>query len=224
MSDRQGEAQYEELVAFMKDHEEKMGFMTGWGWYDDPRRLTFTLSRYKFVSKMFDGYDHVMEVGCGDGFGTRIVSQTVDQITALDFDPELLESGRAVMADRYKIDFHFHDMLKGPFDASVDGIYSLDVLEHISVQDEDLFLTNMLVPLAPHGACIIGTPSLESQDYASKYSKMGHINCKTQPQLKETMARFFHNVFIFSMNDEVVHTGFSKMSHYNFALCTGRKT
>jgi hypothetical protein len=37
------------------------------------------------------------------------------------------------------------------------------------------------------------------------------------------MKRFFKNVFMFSMNDEVVHTGYSKMSHYNFALCCGKR-
>mgnify|MGYP007028595943 CR=1 FL=1 len=36
--------------------------------------------------------------------------------------------------------------------------------------------------------------------------------------------RFFDNVFLFSMNDEVVHTGFTPMAHYLFALCVGPKT
>ena len=34
----------------------------------DPARLVFTLSRYKFVAKMFDSFDSVLEVGAGDGF------------------------------------------------------------------------------------------------------------------------------------------------------------
>ena len=33
------------------------------------------------------------------------------------------------------------------------------------------------------------------------------------------MTHHFRNVFIFSMNDEVVHTGFYPMAHYLFALC-----
>jgi hypothetical protein len=38
------------------------------------------------------------------------------------------------------------------------------------------------------------------------------------PDLKATMSRNFHNVFMFSMNDEVVHTGYHKMAHYLFAV------
>ena len=38
------------------------------------------------------------------------------------------------------------------------------------------------------------------------------------------MERYFNNVFMFSMNDEVVHTGFHKMAHYIFAVgCNAKK-
>ena len=37
------------------------------------------------------------------------------------------------------------------------------------------------------------------------------------------MLRYFHDVFMFSMNDEVVHTGFHAMAHYLFALCVGKR-
>jgi hypothetical protein len=37
------------------------------------------------------------------------------------------------------------------------------------------------------------------------------------------MEQFFYNVFMFSMNDEVVYTGFHKMAHYIFVLCSGKR-
>jgi hypothetical protein len=43
------------------------------------------------------------------------------------------------------------------------------------------------------------------------------------PELKKTMQQFFHNVFMFSMNDEVVHTGYHPMAHYLLAVCAHRK-
>ena len=49
------------------------------------------------------------------------------------------------------------------------------------------------------------------------------MNCKSGPELKDLMEDHFHNVFIFSMNDEVVHTGHHKMAHYLFAVCAGKK-
>lgn len=49
------------------------------------------------------------------------------------------------------------------------------------------------------------------------------MNCKTMPELKQTMDTHFHNVFMFSMNDEVVHTGYYHMAHYIWALGVGKR-
>jgi predicted SAM-dependent methyltransferase len=112
-------------------------------------------------------------------------------------------------------------LLAGPIDGNFDGVFALDVLEHIEPKDERVFLKNGFAPLSTHGVAIIGMPSLESQVYASPTSRAGHVNCKTMPDLRELMQDYFHNVFMFSMNDEVVHTGYHKTAHYIFALgCT----
>ena len=224
MAQRQGEAQYTKAFEEVRERGlERLGLMTSYAWYDDPKRLAFTLSRYKFVAKMLDGVKRALEVGCGDGFGTRVVAQHVGHVTGIDFDPDLLESAKETAGDRYPVSFAFHDMMGGPFPGEFDGIYSMDVLEHIQPADEAMFLRNLVAPLERHGICIVGTPSLESQPYASTNSKLGHVNCKTQTDLRRTMQDYFHNVFMFSMNDEVVHTGYGKMSHYNLALCCAPK-
>ncbi len=46
------------------------------------------------------------------------------------------------------------------------------------------------------------------------------INKEKFDTKKHFLLKFFSNVFIFSMNDETVHTGFQKMSCYFFAVCT----
>ncbi|MCQ4188977.1 class I SAM-dependent methyltransferase [Methylocystis suflitae] len=220
--EREGEKQYAEFVAEIRKHgHQRMGLMTSWAYLDDPKRLAFMMARYKFVAKMLEGADHVLEVGCGDGFGTRIVAQAVRKVTAVDFDPEFIDDARAVAGDRYPISFHRHDMVATPFPGSFSGAYSLDVLEHIDRANEDGFISNIVASLTQDGVCIIGAPSLESQAYASRMSRLGHVNCKTQAELKDTMLRHFRNVFMFGMNDEVLHTGYAKMTHYNIALCAG---
>src|SRR5579864_1729048 len=140
--------------------------MTNQAWYDDPKRLAFTLARYKFVAKMLAGRNNVLEIGCADAFGTRIVQQAVGKVTAIDGERE------------------------------------------------DDFLGNVVKSLCPTGVAIFGMPSLESQAYASPQSKAGHVNCKSGDALKRTLERHFHSVFVFSMNDEVVHTGFYPMANY----------
>ena len=68
-----------------------------------------------------------------------------------------------------------------------------------------------------------GMPSIESQPYASEPSRRGHVHCKSGEDLKDLLLKYFSNVFLFSMNDEVVHTGFSKMANYILVVCCGKK-
>ncbi|CAM2067466.1 Class I SAM-dependent methyltransferase [Sulfidibacter corallicola] len=225
MSERKTrEPQYERCLDYWEERgPETMGIMTSQAWYDDPKRLTFTLARYKFVAKMFAGRRHVLEVGCADAFGTRIVVQEAQKVTATDFDPIFIEDVRKRTSDRWKFECRVHDMLGGPMPGDYDGVYALDVLEHIEPADEDRFVQNMIAPLERDGAIILGMPSLESQAYASPISKEGHVNCKTMPDFKAFVQKYFANVFMFSMNDEVVHTGYHKMAHYLFALGCGKR-
>jgi hypothetical protein len=196
-----------------------LGLMTNQVWEDDPRRLTFLLSRYKFVSKMLSGRKLVAELGCGDAFGTRVVMQEVERVIAYDFDPVFVEDIRSRRSERWPVEAHVHDILQGQLPHSFDAIYSLDVIEHIRRTEEHVYLTNLRDSLTHTGTLIIGSPSLESQAYASPPSKAGHVNCKSGRELKSLLGHYFHNVFLFSMNDEVVHTGYSPMAHYLFAIC-----
>ncbi|MGQ3284688.1 class I SAM-dependent methyltransferase [Bosea sp. (in: a-proteobacteria)] len=218
------EPQYQVIVeAATKRGVETFGLRSSESWHEDPKHLVFRLARYKFVAKMFSGRKHVLEVGCGDAFGTRIVQAEVGKLTGIDFDPVFIDDVNARMVDRWKFDAKVHDMLDGPVLGEFDGVYALDVLEHIDPAQEKLFLKNSFAPLGRDGAGIIGLPSLESQPYASPQSKAGHVNCKSAPELKKLMQEYFHNVFVFSMNDEVVHTGFHKMANYVFAIGAGRR-
>jgi Methyltransferase domain len=198
-----------------------LGLMTNQVWHDDPRRLTFLLARYKFVAKMLSGRRDVGEVGCGDAFGSRIVQQEVGKLTVYDFDPVFIDDVLSRQDERWPLKAAIHDIVAAPLPEKYDGLYSLDVLEHIDSADEHAYLTNLRGSLSRAGVLIIGTPSIESQLYASPPSKVGHVNCKTGRELKALLERYFTRVFVFSMNDEVVHTGFYPMAHYLFAMCAG---
>jgi len=220
------EKQYQSTVQLSDTlGQEKLGLMTNKVWYDDPIRLGFVLARYKFVAKMLDGYNKVIEIGCADAFGSRIVSQFVNNLTLLDFDEVFINDVKKRENNKWKCNCILHDILKSPIPSKekFDAAYSIDVLEHISLKDEDLYISNIVKSLNKNGVLIVGTPSIYSQSYASPASKKGHVNCKNNHELKSLLKKYFHNVFMFSMNDEVLHTGFAQMSHYYFALASSQK-
>jgi 2-polyprenyl-3-methyl-5-hydroxy-6-metoxy-1,4-benzoquinol methylase len=218
------EPQYERTLELARQHGlTTLGLMTNQAWTDDPRHLLFTLARYKFTAKLLTGRSHVLEIGCADAFATRLVLQEVKRLTATDFDQTFVDDVMRRMDERWKFECRQHDFLSGPFPMSFDGAYALDVIEHIPLEQEHLFVENIVRSLTPEGVLILGSPSQESQRYASPLSKAGHVNCKTGPSLRQLLATFFHNVFIFSMNDEVVHTGYFPMAHYLIGIgCTRR--
>ncbi|RMD85749.1 MAG: class I SAM-dependent methyltransferase [Candidatus Dadabacteria bacterium] len=218
------EPQYQRcLEVEQKEGLAQLGYMSNQTWYDDPKRLVFVLSRYKFVSKMLSGKKKVLEVGCADAFGTRIVLQEVESLCAVDFDPLFIEDVKNRMSAKWSFEARVHDMLEGPVSGDFDGAYALDVLEHINPEDEDRFVTNICDSVTERGVVIFGIPSLESQAYASPGSVAGHVNCKTGAELKKLGERYFYNSFVFCMNDEVVHTGFFPMANYLFLLGVGKK-
>lgn len=202
---------------------QKFGLMSNFAWYDDPKRLAFHFARYKFVSKMLSGKDNVLEVGCADAFGTRVVVQEVKNLVAIDIEPAFIKDVNERMCNKWQFQAKVHDILGSPVAGNFDAAFSMDVLEHIPQTLEDLFIKNIVDSLNDKGVAIIGMPSLESQVYASKTSKEGHINCKSGMDFKNLMEKYFHNVFLFSMNDEVVHTGYHKMAHYLICLCAMKK-
>ena len=215
----------EKQYSYLLDLEErKLGLMMNRVWDNDPRRLSFVLARYKFVAKMFEGLDEVLEIGCGDAWPSRIVCQSVKNLTVSDFDPIFIEDAKSRHEDKWKMQYSVINLVEENTDKKYDGIFLCDVFEHISPNDEDKFLENITKSLKDNGSLLIGIPSLESQELINPEDRdPGHVNCKSGPDLKSKLLEFFDNVFSVSMNDEIVHTGHHKMAHYLFCLCCSPK-
>jgi len=94
------------------------------------RRRVVKLIEYLDIN---DG-DAILDCGCGEGFYTMIISELHDaQITAFDFDTELLKKARNLINNKKNIRFVDGDIAEGlPFeDESFDKIVFSEVLEHL---------------------------------------------------------------------------------------------
>lgn len=186
-----------------------------------PRRVLFTLSHYKFAAKLIGDGKRVLEVGSNEGLGTVLLAEFAKKVVAIDIDKKAIgEAKRNFASD--KIEFRNSDFLGmsiGKFDAFV----SFDVIEHIYPRNEKRFLDSICRNLKRECLCIIGTPNKTSDIYASKVTKLGHVNLYAWDRLKSVMEKRFRHVFIFSCNDEVVHTGFYPMAHYLIGVGVNKK-
>jgi 2-polyprenyl-3-methyl-5-hydroxy-6-metoxy-1,4-benzoquinol methylase len=198
-----------------------LGRATAQGYVKDPRMLCFITSRYKFASKMLADSDVVIEIGCGDAFGAPIVAQSVKRLICTDIDEETIGLNRKRCEVFKNIEFHYHNFRADPYPESARAIYLVDVIEHIFQKEESILMTNLVKSLTPDGFVLMGTPNKYAEQYASQHSREGHVNLKTQQSLREMLSGYFQNVFMFSMNDEVVHTGYDPMAHYVWGLGVG---
>jgi SAM-dependent methyltransferase len=197
-----------------------LGPMTGGTWRRNPDRLVRLLSHVDFVAKHMQGKAAVAEIGCSDGFAAPVVERRVGRLDLYDFDVAWAE-----YATQSGCDFRVHDIVQdGPLTARkgvqpYDGIYALDVLEHIRPVDEPRAMRNICASLQPHGVFIAGCPSLEFQQYASEKSRIGHINCKNGDDMREDLLHYFHNVFRFGMTGTALFTDHPGMTAYHLMLC-----
>ena len=220
------EEQYQFMIDIMKEKGlAKMSLRASVMWRLDPKLMSFTLARHKFVSKMLKGYSRVLEVGCGDAYASRIIHPEIEHLYGIDFDPIFIEEAAKHIEPDWPITLATHDILSGPYINGdlFDAAFSLDVIEHIPQEKEDIYLSNISNSIKPGGVFICGAPSLESQEYASPPSRKGHVNCKTGEDLKNLLEKYYNHAFLFGMNDEVLHTGFSPMCQYLFVLAVGNK-
>jgi 2-polyprenyl-3-methyl-5-hydroxy-6-metoxy-1,4-benzoquinol methylase len=213
-----------DLRTNLPTYDVRIGSATGQSYVHDPKHIVFVSSRYKFVAKMLAGSRSVLEVGCCDAFGGPIVAQDVERLICTDIDEEMLHENVSRCAVFKNVEFRYHDFRLRPYPEPVDAVYLIDVLEHIFPHEESAFMANMCASLRPTGVMIIGTPNVAAEVHASKHSRTGHVNLKDHTSLRTLCQRHFHNVFSFSMNDEVVHTGFFPMAHYLIAVCCSKRS
>jgi len=213
---------FEIASSYQFDTEQiSLGPWTSYSLLHDPKHMCFVLARYKFCAKMMEGKESILEIGCGDGFGIPIIAQSAKNVLGIDVDNRLISGNRQRLKKIKNIEFQKIDISKTVPKKKFDAAFSIDVIEHLDPQLERPFMKNICKCLKKDGVCIIGTPNKDANRYATPRSAIQHINLKTHKTLRKLMGDYYKNVFVFSMNDEIVHTGYGPMAHYLFAVGVG---
>jgi 2-polyprenyl-3-methyl-5-hydroxy-6-metoxy-1,4-benzoquinol methylase len=207
---------WQRVTDMLGSGEKELGSHWTFNLWNDPKRLGFVLARYKFAAKMASPSRRVLELGCSEGIGAPILAEHATAYTGIDIDGPAVEAARRNWAGE-RFTFMTGDFLDAPV-GRFDAVVSLDVVEHIQPDSAHLFFDAIAANLDGDGVAVVGTPNATSEAYASEPSRRGHVNLYEAPRLRESMERLFHNVFMFGINDELVHTGFAPMAHYLVAV------
>ena len=184
---------------------------------ENPLMTTIKLSRFKFASKLISKKDTLLDIGCGQGLSSIFFSDYCKYVYGVDLLSDFLNH------DRKNIKFiknNIFELKKNNFKRKINLITLIDFIEHFNKSQGSLILSKCSKLLEKKGGTlIVGTPSVYSSKYRSKRSKIQHIHEYDGMELKDLCSKYFNRTFLFSMNDELVHTGFYKLAWFNFVVC-----
>lgn len=188
--------------------------------FANPLMATVKLARFKFVAKMLSKEDRLLDLGCGNGFSSYYYSHFCKSVYGVDIQEQAIDNWK-IFANN-NISFSLGDILDDDiYKRDVEAITCVDVIEHFSLSNGEKIIKNSAQCLKNKkgGQLIIGTPSKFSNPYRAAHNKERHLHEYEPNELQKICSKYFSRTLQFSMNDEVVHTGFNKLAWFFYIIC-----
>lgn len=157
--------------------------------------LTEDIARYAFFSRECLKGRHILDIGCGNGFGIKYLFDNSDaNIIGVDISFHTLKIAKREMSpNKLGLACMSATSLGFGYD-SFDGIISVELLEHLS--DPHLFLQEVSRILRPDAKFMLTTPnkSLTSDDLRALWPS--HVKEYNPDELSQLLLAYFSNVKI----------------------------
>lgn len=158
------------------------------------------IAAYKFCST-FAKRKRILEIGCGDGYGTRLLARTALRIIGIDKDADPIRIARlqAKRSGFQNISFRSMDAVNLPTIGRFQVIVSLQVIEHI--HDLDGYLKSMLNNLSRNGKVIISTPNRELRLLPGQRPwNEFHVREFDAARLRNLLEKYFRHVTLYGLH------------------------
>lgn len=142
-----------------------------------PKFFAEHLKMYEFLKDKARG-KKVLDVGCGDGYGAKYLADTALEVTAVDYERDVILAARAKY-NRPNLKFFAMDAGAMSFeDNSFDVVCSFQVIEHIPEPDIARYLSEIKRVLKPEGAFYLSTLNVEQAMKPKKAYKKNPAHCR----------------------------------------------
>ncbi len=155
------------------------------------------LSRYFFATRFAFG-KKVLDLGCGKGYGTRVLAEVSSSVLGVDLNPESIEFAKTTYSHKnLKFDRRDVRVITDDIRHSFDVIVSFEVLEHLSPADADVFMKTIKGLLKIDGVLILSTPNHDVVTKSGMPVPEFHINNLKSTELKAFLLNSFSKVEVY---------------------------
>ena len=116
------------------------------------------INRYRFISQFIEKTDSVLDLACGKGSGTEIISDYAKKVSGIDYDKKYITTAKLKFSKPNLKFILGSDELLEEFEGQFDKVISTHTMEHVS--DDQLFLKRIRNSLKSNGKLILEVPRL----------------------------------------------------------------
>lgn len=128
--------------------------------------------RYAWALPWVQGRD-VLDVACGEGYGTHLISERAKSVVGVDLDPETIEHAK-VKYTQANVSFEMGDVLSLPLqDDCVDVVVCFETIEHVA--DHTGLMMEFKRVLRPDGLLLLSSPDKASYSDQTGYDNPFHV-------------------------------------------------
>ena len=158
------------------------------------------LHRYRFAKEFVKG-KKVLDLGCGEGYGSFMLSEDAGLLVGVDIDPACVRHASSKYSGK-NLRFIEGSITSVPLDGRglYDVIVCFEALEHIKAHDELMDEVKRL--LKPDGVFIVSTPDKRAYSDRPDYRNPFHVRELYQDEFLDQFSKRFKSVFLYGQRVE----------------------
>lgn len=147
-------------------------------------------SRYKFTIP-FVNEKKVMDIACGEGYGSNMLSKNSSEVVGIDIDSKSIEHAK----NKYKknnLNFYVGSVERIENQNELfDVVVSFETIEHVKLSLQKKFLSEVARILKPSGIFIVSTPD---KDVGGEGHNEFHVHELNKPEFFKMLNEHFKEV------------------------------
>lgn len=138
----------------------------------------------------------VIDVGCGEGYGSAILSSTAGAVVGVDVDSDAVAHAKELYEAHSRLNYQHVSGGKLPFeDASFDVVVCFEVIEHL--ESPNLLLPELARLVGKNGVLVISTPNKRLYSDERNFQNEFHLHEFYIEEFRQFLTSEFKNVRFF---------------------------